>query len=135
MLAKKRLLRFANDSKQVSNIPSTLNSTFDRAETKMMTLCKGVHAGSIVPQTTYQGQMTHFLSINFVLVFLDFLISHLYVANPQARIGAIQTLLLVDWERMKDGTISCSQFKTEATFGYQFVSICLATQRFAHHLI
>jgi hypothetical protein len=72
-------------------------------------------AGGIISATNYNK-------------YLEFVISHLYIANPQARIGAIKDLTLSDYELLKaHGMISCQQFKTSETYTYQHVTACPAT--------
>jgi len=117
ILAKGWLQRLAKDFEEVS-FSSTLTHLFDRSEKGISKICTDVSKGNILisPQA-YQE-------------FVDFLISHLYVANPQARIGAIQCLTLSGYQSLNaKGVVSCSDFKTADAYAYQCVTACPASQR------
>lgn len=61
---------------------------------------------------------------------MDYLVSHLYVANPQARIGAIQTMTMGAYNTLKEkGMVPCTNFKTAETYTYQYISACEASMR------
>lgn len=58
----------------------------------------------------------------------NFCISHLYVGNPQGRIGAINEMKLQDLLRLKeDGIVGSPHLKTRETFGVQFIAACKPT--------
>ncbi len=59
---------------------------------------------------------------------MDYVVSHLYVANPQARIGAIQTMTMEAYHVLKaKGMVPCTNFKTAETYSFQYISACEAT--------
>jgi hypothetical protein len=60
---------------------------------------------------------------------LAFVISHLYVANPQSRVGAISRLTLDQHQELQhSGHLACSDFKTWETYEAQFINACPATR-------
>jgi hypothetical protein len=62
--------------------------------------------------------------------FLSYLMAHIYVANPQARVGAFHLLTTdtVFTLLNNDGMASSSNFKTQKTYGSQVILACKATQ-------
>lgn len=88
---------------------------FNRIEPTMIRLCSQTMEGGILPSISYNR-------------FLEFVIAHLYIYNPQARIGAIKELTLGDFEQLRmTGIISCENFKTSETYKFQHVTTCPAT--------
>lgn len=70
------------------------------------------------------------LSPNSYQVFMDYVVSHLYVANPQARIGAIETMTIGAYNTLKaKGMVPCTSFKTADTYAFQYISACEASMR------
>lgn len=59
---------------------------------------------------------------------LNFIAAHLYVANPQSRVGAINRMT-VEQSRIlfSEGRLECSDFKTWETYEAQFITACPAT--------
>jgi hypothetical protein len=89
--------------------------SLDRIEPTMIRLCSQTMEGGILPSSSYNR-------------FLEFIVSHLYIFNPQARIGAIKELTLEDFDQLKmTGIISCEMFKTSETYHFQHVTTCPAT--------
>lgn len=59
---------------------------------------------------------------------LDFVVSHLYVANPQSRIGCINRMNLRQYQELHEsGRTGCHDFKTWDKFAVQYVNACPAT--------
>jgi hypothetical protein len=88
-----------------------------RAEPGIKKLCRQVRDGSILSPNAYQ-------------LFMDYVVSHLYVANPQARIGAIQTMTMEAYDVLKSkGMVPCTNFKTSETYSFQYISACEASMR------
>lgn len=57
-----------------------------------------------------------------------FCVCHLYVGNPQGRIGALCEMRVRDLKRMKeDGIVGSPHLKTRDTYGVQFISACQPT--------
>jgi len=66
---------------------------------------------------------------------LNFIIAHLFVANPQSRIGAINRLTMLQYpELCSQGRIDCTDFKTWATYEAQYVHACPATIKYVIYL-
>ncbi len=67
------------------------------------------------------------LSIDYLRV-INFIAAHLYVANPQSRVGAINRLTVDQFRVLcSHGRLECSDFKTWETFEAQFITACPAT--------
>lgn len=118
-MANEWISRSAKDLKEVTPLVSSivliLCLTRDQREIKK--LCLQLRNGSILSSNSYQ-------------IFMDYLVSHLYVANPQARIGAIQTMTMGAYNTLKArGMVPCTNFKTAETYGYQYISACEASMR------
>jgi len=76
----------------------------------------------------YKIQEDHVMSGEDYLMATYFCICHLYVGNPQGRIGALNEMKLCDLERLKEeGMIGSPHFKTRDTFGVQFIAACKPT--------
>jgi hypothetical protein len=57
-----------------------------------------------------------------------FVVCHLYIGNPQGRIGALNELKLSDFDQLKsDGMVGSPHFKTVDTYGVQYISACNST--------
>ena len=70
------------------------------------------------------------LSTEYIQI-LNFIAAHLYVANPQSRVGAINRLTLQQCRILCDeGRLECSDFKTWETYEAQFITACPATIKF-----
>jgi hypothetical protein len=83
----------------------------------MIKLCEKAQQGNKVSKREYKA-------------FLDFLITHFYVANPQARICAMDKLTLNHMKELKDcGKVAMEDFKTSETYNYQIIMACPATYR------
>lgn len=88
-----------------------------RIEPSIIKLCERAQQGNIFSKRDYKS-------------FLDFLISHFYVANPQARICAMDKLQLNHMHQLKDcGKVAMEDFKTCETYKYQIIMACPATYR------
>lgn len=60
---------------------------------------------------------------------LNFVVSHLYVTNPQSRVGAISRMTLEQHEELQNsGHLGCTDFKTWETYEAQFINACPATR-------
>lgn len=67
------------------------------------------------------------LSVDYLRV-INFIAAHLYVANPQSRVGAINRLTLDQCQILcTDGRLECSDFKTWESYEAQFITACPAT--------
>jgi hypothetical protein len=79
-------------------------------------------------KTIQKAQDGYIISSEDYLVATYFCICHLYVGNPQGRIGAINEMKLQDVDRLKtEGIVGSSQFKTRDTYGVQFIAACKST--------
>lgn len=88
-------------------------------EGSIQTLCKNVMEGSIVSPSADQ-------------TYLDYMLAHLYVANPQARIGAIQNMIILDYQSLlESGAVPSRDFKTAEKYSFQYISACDATIRYS----
>jgi hypothetical protein len=68
------------------------------------------------------------LSTEDYLMTTYFCVCHLYVGNPQGRIGALCEMRVRDLKRMKeDGIVGSPHLKTRDTYGVQFISACQPT--------
>lgn len=75
------------------------------------------------------------LSTEYIQI-MNFIAAHLYVANPQSRVGAINRLTLQQCRSLCDeGRLECSDFKTWETYEAQFITACPATIKFDHELL
>ncbi len=60
---------------------------------------------------------------------LNFTVSHLYVANPQSRIGAISRMTLSQHQELQmSGHLACTDFKTWQSYEAQFINACPASR-------
>lgn len=95
-----------------------LSLTSGSYEPKINKICSQYRQGFIVPGASQ--------------IYMDYLMAHLYVANPQARIGAFESLSLAALQKLKeDGMVPSSNFKTSSTYSYQFVTAGEASVRSA----
>jgi hypothetical protein len=107
----------ARSSKGVSY--NVISSNFRRAESGIKRLCREVREGAILTSAAYQRYM-------------DFTLAHLYVANPQARIGAIQAMTMAAFEMLESkGMVPSTSFKTERNYTFQYISACEASLRYS----
>lgn len=62
---------------------------------------------------------------------INFIAAHLYVANPQSRVGAINRLT-IDQSKIliADGRLECSDFKTWESYEAQYITACPATIKY-----
>jgi hypothetical protein len=68
--------------------------------------------------------------------YLQFLISHIYLTNPQARIGGIAQLDFAKLEDLRNkGIANTDTFKTSATFGFQFIVLGQASLRLLEYWV
>jgi hypothetical protein len=68
--------------------------------------------------------------------FLVYVIAHMYVANPQARVGGLESMDIDCLPELRErGFISTSRFKTAATYGYQTIVVCSATLRLIEYWV
>lgn len=70
---------------------------------------------------------------------VNFIAAHLYVANPQSRVGAINRMTWDQFEVLcSDGRLECTDFKTWESYEAQFITACPATitylQAYARYL-
>jgi hypothetical protein len=120
-LAKEWFQRLAKDNEKVSVSFKLICSVSNvsRTEKDIVKLCERISSGTVLvsPQAYQQ--------------YVDYTVAHLYVTNPQARIGAIQSLTLSGYAALRaNGIVPCSDFKTADTYAYQCVSACAASQRY-----
>lgn len=74
------------------------------------------------------------LSTEYIQI-VNFISAHLYVANPQSRVGAINRLTIKQCRILCDeGRLECSDFKTWETYEAQFITACPATIKFDSEL-
>lgn len=67
------------------------------------------------------------LSVDYLKV-INYIAAHLYVANPQSRVGAINRLTVAQCHILcEDGRLECSDFKTWESYEAQFITACPAT--------
>lgn len=68
---------------------------------------------------------THIVLINVRDRFLSYLITHMYLANPQARVGGLHSLRLSCLNELRcKGLTGTSAFKTAAIYGSQMIVTC-----------
>jgi hypothetical protein len=78
------------------------------------------------------------MNLTYILIcrFLAYIIAHMYVANPQARVGGLEYMDLDCLPTLqKNGFISTSHFKTAATYGYQTIVVCPSTLRLLEYWV
>lgn len=96
-------------------LPHFSLSSLSRSEPEIKKICRQLRDGSLISPSSYQ-------------IFQDYLMSHLYVANPQARVGAIQSMSMHAYGVLKArGLAPCTGFKTAETYGFQYISACEAS--------
>lgn len=67
------------------------------------------------------------LSTEYIDV-LNFISAHLYVANPQGRVGSISRMTIEQFRILcSEGRLECSDFKTWESYEAQFITACPAT--------
>lgn len=65
------------------------------------------------------------------LYLVYYMIAHVYVMNPQARVGAVGMLNMDSLAELRsDGMTASSTFKTARLYGTQFVITCQASLRY-----
>ena len=68
--------------------------------------------------------------------FLVYLVTHMYVANPQARPGALESMDLACMSDLREkGVVTTSRFKTAETYGYQTIVVGPATLKLLEYWV
>ena len=117
LLAKEWIGAIIGDFEQVLMIKSQHSSHYLRSEKSILKIIQRAKEGSII------------LAVDYLRV-VNFIAAHLYVTNPQSRVGAINRLTLDQCEILcRDGGLECSDFKTWDTYEAQFITACPATIR------
>ena len=89
-----------------------------RAENYILKIIERTKKGSVL------------LAVDYLRV-VNFVAAHLYIANPQSRVGAINRLTLEQCRNLcREGRLECSDFKTWETYEAQFITACPATIRY-----
>ena len=62
--------------------------------------------------------------------YVDYVLAHLYVANPQGRIQAIEELKISEYQELfQKGRVASTHFKTAGTYTYQIITACEASKK------
>lgn len=92
-----------------------LSLIYCRYETKALKIIEKAKGGGIMLSNEYQKV-------------INFLVAHLFVANPQSRVGALNRLNMDQCRQLcRDGRLACQDFKTWETYESQFITACPAT--------